>query len=522
MRTILLFSGLYLILVLSSCSRSNPDTKQTQTDSTTVAMISEAKDDYTCPMHPSVHSDKPGACPICGMTLVKRLVQRTTSESDLQSIRAVSLSPTQRVIANVSTEPVKRQTLKKEITAVGVVDFAEPNQAKVSARFRGRIEKLYVSFTGEVVRKGQPLFDLYSPDLISAEQELILAVKAYNGSASNDMASDQQRMLQAARERLRIHFGMTNEQIVEIEQTKQLKSTMTFNSPISGTVIAKEVQEGQYVEEGMLLYQLVDLSRFWIYVEVYEKDIRFIKLGQSVGITTEAYPDELFKGQVTFIDPVINTDSRTIRIRTEFVNSAGKLKPQMYVKAVIQMVKGDALVIPASAVLSTGKRNVVWVEVKPNTFEPRVVTLGVHTDSQCEIMEGLNEGDVIVVTGGFIIDSESQLQQPSGALDEPRSNAIAHSEHKPVSAPEVQEIKITVDGAYTPEIVHVQKGKPVRMKFYREDNSECTKEVVFKSLNIRKALPSKKTTVIEFTPKQSGEIVFVCGEDMVRGKVVVK
>jgi hypothetical protein len=272
----------------------------------------------------------------------------------------------------------------------------------------------------------------------------------------------------------------------------------------------------------MQLYQLVDLSKVWIYLEVYEKDLRFIKLGLSVSIATEAYPDELFTGRVTFIDPVINAESRTVRVRTEFNNRAGKLKPQMYVKAVIQLERNNVLAIPASAVLATGKRDVVWIEVKPNTFEPRAVKLGVHTDSQCEVAEGLSEGDVIVVTGGFILDSESQLQQPTGTIDEPKGDALVHSERGPASSSEVQEVEITVDGAYDPAVVHVQKGKSVRMKFYREDNSECTNEVVFKSLNIRKALPTKKTTVVEFTPKRSGEIEFVCGEDMVRGKVIVQ
>jgi Cu(I)/Ag(I) efflux system membrane fusion protein len=368
---------------------------------------------YTCPMHSSVRSDKPGACPVCGMALVKKTKMQSASEEEIKNLQQVSLSASQRVIANVSTTAVTRQDINKEISAVGVVDFAEPLQTTVTARFRGRIEKLYVNYTGELVKQGQPLFDLYSPDLVSAQQEFIIALNSLGDSLFS--GANQSLLLQASRDKLRIHFGMTEKQIAIIEKTRQTQSTMTFFSPISGTVITKEIQEGQYVDEGMPLYKLADLSNVWIYLDVYEKDIRFILMNHPVQITTEVYPNEKFRGKVTFIDPVINNETRTVRVRSEFANPNGKLKPQMYVKAQIHVPSSSALVVPTTAVLYTGKRTLVWIEVKPNTFEPREVELGISSGSFIEVLSGLEEDENVVTSGGYLLESESQLQQPGGA-----------------------------------------------------------------------------------------------------------
>jgi Cu(I)/Ag(I) efflux system membrane fusion protein len=352
------------------------------------------------------------------MSLVKRSSQGKGSEGDIESLRDVSLSPSQRVMANVSTEPARRRAFVHKIAAVGVIDFAEPFQAKVSARFRGRIEKLYVNFTGEVVRKGQPLFDMYSPDLVSAERDYVLALNSIAGrqesGADTAQTVQQEGMANAARDRLRVHFGMTSGQIESIASTRQASSTVTFTSPIQGTVVAKEVQEGQYVDEGMLLYQLADLSKVWAYLDVYEKDVRFIKPGQMVAITADAHPGESFDGRVAFIDPEFDSQTRTVRVRVELNNAGGKLKPQMYIEGEIRIPVPNSLVVMSSAVLSTGKRDVVWIEVKPNVFESRDVVAGLSDGMEVQILRGLHEGDLVATRGGFMLDSESQLQQPVG------------------------------------------------------------------------------------------------------------
>ena len=410
MKYIILVITFAFALFLISCSHQQEKKSGEHSDSVSM----KSMEYYTCPMHPSVISDKPGACPICGMTLVKKIMQHETSSTGMDNLKTVTLSPTQRVLANVATAPVERTSSARTVSAVGVVAYAEPNQAKVSARFRGRVEQLYVNYTGQEVKKGQPLFELHSPDLVSAEQELILALSSAAASSGND-ANSSQRTLEATRELLQVHFGMTEDQIAEIESSKQARMSITFHSPIHGTVISKDVQEGQYVDEGMVLYLLVDLSNVWIYLDVYEKDIRYVKVGTSVSLTSDTYPNERFHGTVTFIEPVINEETRTVRVRIESNNPSGKLKPNMFVQANIDVPFTGKVFIPTSALINTGKRSIVWVEVKSNVFEPRDVVVGMSSDTISEILSGLNEGEQVAVSGGYLIDSESALREPSAA-----------------------------------------------------------------------------------------------------------
>ena len=538
MKTSMLIS-LFILLVLAPFGCTNDSSKNGG------QQASDTKEVYTCPMHPSVISDRPGACPVCGMALVKKSQQQELSGKDKAMLETVSLSPTQRVVANIATMRVERTTISGKISAVGVVDFAEPLQATVAARFRGRIEKLHVNFTGSVVRKGQPLFDLYSPDLISAQQDFLLtldAKKSAEAMKNESNAAVQDRLIETSRNRLHMHFGLTNEQITELEQDKKMRHTATYYSPISGTVLSKQIQEGQFVDEGSTLYQLADLSRVWIYLDVYEKDLRNVHIGQRVGISTEAYAGDSFTGRVTFIDPTINAESRTVRVRTEFTNAGGKLKPNMFVKATIEQPNKDAIVVPASALISTGKRNVVWVEVGENSFVPRNVVIGAKNESSVEILSGIEEGEKIVTTGGYLIDSESQLSMPamestqhehakmgsdvgdreSGIRDRVSEEDAPDASRQPPIANQIREIKVHVEHAYSPEVIKLKKGEKVRLLFYRNEESRCTDEVIFKDFGIKKKLPAFKTTAIEFTPKKVGSFDFSCGMEMVYGKLVVE
>jgi len=487
---------------------------------------SAQQDYYTCPMHPSVVSDRPGACPVCGMALVKKSAQHEASAEELDELRSVSFSPTQRVIANVAVSTVERHTLTKEITTVGVVDYAEPFQATVAARFRARIERLHASFMGVQVRQGEPLFELYSPDLISAQQEFLLAMRAVKSTLSdpNQMgATSQSQLLESSRNRLRVHFGMTGEQTAELERTGVVRQSLTFHAPLSGTVIRKQVVEGQYVDEGTILYQLADLSRVWIYLDVYEQDLRHVKIGHEVKIQVDAYPNELFAGKVIFIDPIMNPETRTIRVRTEFSNRSGKLKPQMFVRAHIQETVTRVLAVPSSAVLSMGNRTVVWIEVDENTFEPRNVVVGIRTASLSQIASGLNGGERVVTTGGFLIDSESLLSVPATSgthEDHLNPAALSPSAKSPIEI-SGNEVKILVKGRYTPDLLRVKKGMPVQLHFFRDEKSLCTEEVVFEELGIREKLHAFKTTTITITPTKAGEIHFSCGMNMLHGKIIV-
>ncbi len=375
---------------------------------------------YTCPMHPSVVSDRPGACPVCGMALVRKSRQVEVSIDTTKALREVSLSPAQRIVANVSTVAVARRALSPEVAAVGIVTFAEPLRATVAARFRGRIERLYVGATGRFVPKGAPLFALYSPDLISAQKEFLVA---------RGMGDDAGRFLAAARDRLTHQFGLIPAQIDSLERSGTVRTSVAFSSPLEGTVIRKDVQEGQYVEEGTVLYELADLRRVWCVFDVYENDLRFVRTGMAVAITTDAYPGETFTGTVTLVEPTLNPETRTVRVRTELANPGGRLKPNMFVNGRIAAPAAHVLAVPTGSILSTGKRAVVWVETGENRFSPRTIVTGASADGFTEVLSGLHAGEMIAATGGFLLDSESQLSQ-GDAGHEDHVQPGGHNDHK--------------------------------------------------------------------------------------------
>jgi Cu(I)/Ag(I) efflux system membrane fusion protein len=362
---------------------------------------------YTCPMHPSVIAYKPGPCPICGMTLVKKIRGGSPDRHEAAKGGGVVISPDQRVRANISTSAVRWMPISGSVSASGVVAYAEPSQSVVAARGRGRIEHLFVDRTGAVVRKGEPLLSMYSPDLIGAEEEYLIAL----GSVED---STRAQLLAASRKRLAERFGMTQSQINRLERERDMQSPATYASPIAGTVIRKPVVEGQYVEEGMTLFELADLSRVWVVASVPEQYIRSVRTGDPVEVTLDAYPGLVLQGRVGFIEPVLDPDSRTVRVRTELANPEGKLKPNMYARIALNRVPREALVVPASAVLFTGRHPRVWVESEPGRFAPHDVSVGLTSGAFTEILGGVQEGDMVASTGGFLIDSESQLETPAG------------------------------------------------------------------------------------------------------------
>ncbi len=514
-RTILLVAAAIVLMAAGGIiTRSFLDTSGHEGE----AAGSATAEVYTCPMHPSVRSDRPGACPVCGMALVRVSAAGEAPPAERENLRRVSLSSTQRVMANITTVEVGRHPLSHEIRAVGLVGFAEPLRAAVAARFRGRLEVLHVNFTGQEVKKGEPLFELYSPDLITAEREYLLARASSRHAEAADSADATvgDELLRSAIDRLRVHFGFTAEQIASLDSSGVVRTSAVFYSPISGTVIRGNVVQGDYVDEGTVLYELADLSRVWVLLDVYEQDIRFVRVGSDVRVQAEAYPGDEFHGKVVFVDPVLTSDTRTVRVRLEVANAGGRLKPNMYVNGTITVRTGSVLSVPRQAVLNTGQNSVVWVEVDSNSFEPRSVTTGMTDHAAVEILSGVEEGERVAATGGFLIDSESALSLPVPE----RGPAPEHHHGSHASAGEGP-ITITVDGGYTPDVIHVVAGRPVRLHFTRLDSSECTREVVFGSLGIRRELPTGKTTTIEFTPDKPGEILFECGMQMLEGKIVV-
>jgi Cu(I)/Ag(I) efflux system membrane fusion protein len=378
------------------------------------------KEIYTCPMHPSVIRDRPGACPVCGMNLVKKTIKESSASEgqagepvEQKEMEGVTLSPTQRLLANVATQPVARRNLSHQIYTVGKIDYDETNLAHVAARIGGRVDKLYVNFTGEEVKNQEPLLEIYSPDLVSAQQEYLLALNAHEklkSSSLDEPTQNSQSLLDASKEKLLL-WGITEDQITELKETKKVKTHMVIYSPTSGTVIEKFVREGMYVMEGENLYDIADLKNVWMFADVYESEISGVEIGQEVEVTTQAYPDEVFTGRISFIEPVLNPATRTVKIRADFPNPHNTLKPEMYVEAKIKSGQyQNCLTIPASAVINTGHRVVAWVEKEPNVFVPRDVQLGEKLGDYYVVLDGLSEGEMVASQGGFLIDSEAQLR----------------------------------------------------------------------------------------------------------------
>jgi len=376
---------------------------------------------YTCPMHPSVRSDKPGACPVCGMALVKKTIEETEASSQNsevnKSLGAVTLSPSKQMLASVSTTVAKKMKLQKEIRAVGKIDYAEPNFRHISARFSGRLEKLYLTFTGQKVQQGDAVAEVYSPEIISAQREFLLAQNSFEEIQQSGIdLSDAQTLLEQAKQKL-LRFGFTDEQIFELHETKQPKDVVKIFSQINGTVMKKNVNVQQYVNEGETMYDVADLSVVWMNADVYESEMQLIRLGQEVEATSETYPNEKFDGKIIFISPTIDASSRTVRVRVEFPNQNEKLKLEMFVNAKIKIDLDESVVVPQSAIISAGNRKVVWIQKSEKVFEPRNVTLGASAENYVQILSGVEKGETVVTSGGYLLDSESQLQMGMGTSE---------------------------------------------------------------------------------------------------------
>ena len=403
MKRFLIFA--LVLLSLAGCKREQHAEHATETAAQKAAEV------FYCPMHPTVVSDKPGACPICGMSLVKRTeAAPAASGTDLTGI---SLSPEQRVTANVKTARVALDTHTGEIVTTGRVTFDERRLAQVTAYTAGRIERLHVNFTGESVRRGQAVGTIYSPDLFATQQEYLLALEnrarmQRAGFAGARSASED--LVESTRTRLLLS-GMTAGQIAQLERTRKPILATTIISPVSGVVTKKLAVEQQYVAQGQPLLEVADLSTVWVEVDVYEQQLPSVRVGDRVEITTAALPGRTFTGKVSFIVPVLEGTTRTARVRVELPNPGLQLKPDMYANArIVGAPAPPHIMVPAAAVVDRGQQQFVWVETQPGSYEPRRVTTGGRHGNSIVIASGLEEGEVVVVEGGFLLDSEAQLR----------------------------------------------------------------------------------------------------------------
>lgn len=324
----------------------------------------------------------------------------------------VTIPPERLQTIGVRYEPVAKRPLDKIIRTVGQVAVDERRLAKVTIKFHGWIEQLFVSATGDRVKKGQELFTIYSPDLVATQEEYLLALrgrKQLGESEFPEVARSSQELLDATRHRLHL-WDITEEHIRDLERTKQVTKTLPIHSPITGTVIRKEVVQGTHVEPGQELYTIADLSHVWVLADIYEYELPFVKVGQKAAVTLSYDPGTILTGRVGFIYPTLDPKTRTAKVRFELDNRDEKLKPDMYANVELRADMGTRLAIPQEAVIESGRKQVVFLHHGGGRLEPRLVKTGVRTGEWTEVLEGLNEGDHIVTSANFLIDSESRLK----------------------------------------------------------------------------------------------------------------
>jgi Cu(I)/Ag(I) efflux system membrane fusion protein len=356
---------------------------------------------WTCSMHPQIRMHDPGKCPICGMDLIP-LVQSNTTSIDPDAIRLTSEAAQ---LANVLTTIVTKQKPAIEIRLYGKVQADERLLQSQVSHVSGRIERLMINFTGESVVKGQVLAQIYSPELINAQQELLEAART---------KQTQPAIYEAAKEKLS-QWKLTDEQIMAIEESGSVQNTINIESNTNGIITGRRVNAGDYVSQGTILFDVADLSKVWIMFDAYESDLRFLRKGEKISFTLQALPGENFSANIVFIDPLINPVTRVAKVRVETGNQSGKLKPEMFATGIVSSAldePGNKIIIPRSAVLWTGERSIVYVKQPGDepVFKLREIKLGPDLGDSYVISSGLSEGEEIVTSGTFSVDAAAQLE----------------------------------------------------------------------------------------------------------------
>src|SRR5664279_3312735 len=410
---------------------------------------SPKKQMYQCPMHPQIIMDHPGKCPICRMDLVpmgsdapkengKLVFYRSpmnpslTSQvpmkdemgmdyvpvfegelkgegASIEDHSTVTIDHERQQLIGLRTEKVTEGMVSGELRALGRVVVDETRVRKVNVKVDGFVERLFVDFVGKPVAKGQPLFSLYSPEFVSAQREYLLALSTQKALSGGSLQGSGGELLDSARRRLGL-WDVPKETIDHLEKTGEVQKALILRSPISGVVTVKNVMEGARITPADILYEITDLSRVWVQVDVYEAELSRAKVGMPAEMTTQASPRKTFKGRIAFVDPVMDPKTRTAKARVEFQNPKGELKPEMFGEVILKGQGRKGLLVPLDAVLDAGTTKVAFVSLGDGKFEPREVTTGTTVGEKVEILSGLVAGEEVVVRANFLVDSESRLK----------------------------------------------------------------------------------------------------------------
>jgi Cu(I)/Ag(I) efflux system membrane fusion protein len=410
------------------------------------ASPTEQKEQWQCPMHPSIVQDHPGDCPICGMKLVKVEGTGGGASGDAgapapEGLSAVTIDAGRQQLIGLKVVHAEVGEVGGSWRTNGRVAVDETRVHHVNVKFSGFMERVYADFVGRLVKKGEPLFSIYSPELLAAQQEYLLALETRKRlAASGGMGSDGDALVKAARRKLQL-WDVPPSELDRIERTGEASREITFYSPATGVLTKKDVVPGMKVNAGDMPFEIVDLSRVWVLADAYETDLRHVKVGMSAKLTLKAFANRAFTGRVAFIDPLLDSKTRTAKVRVEVPNPAGELKPEMFGEVVFQGKSREGVRIPADAVIHSGTKSVVFVALGNGKFQPREVQLGDGDSSFVEVVSGLEKGDGVVTRANFLIDSESRLRASLAALS---SGATApasagHAGHGGAGSPPAQE-----------------------------------------------------------------------------------
>ncbi|MBI5265932.1 MAG: efflux RND transporter periplasmic adaptor subunit [candidate division Zixibacteria bacterium] len=400
------------------CPKCGMFLEQVLADSTSVVA---KPGQYTCPMHPEVISDKPGECPKCGMDL--ELVKEATApssghaehggsmgESTVPGLVSVTIEPQRLQLINVRTGTVQKRALGSVTQIVGYVTPDETRLSNVTVRINGWVQKLNVNETGQQVAKGETLLTIYSQDLYQAEQDYLLAyASTLRKGGDSTLASTRSQLLDAARERLSL-LGLGESDIAALERSGRAEAAIPLRSPLNGVVLEKSVLAGQAINSSQPLFTIADLSTVWVLADVYESDLAGIRVGQKAEMTVTADPNQIYEGVVSFVYPTVSEQTRTLKVRLSFANPNMKLRPGMYAQVALAGSSGAVLAVPHSAVMDDGKLPYLFVVHGGTHFEPRKITVGRSSDEWAEVLSGVSEGDTVLTSANFLIDSESRLK----------------------------------------------------------------------------------------------------------------